>query len=77
MVPSTNASSRTLPLISPQPRQVSRFAHGRIRQTAEVQGVSYLTGSRQDVSAFAAKDFWYTFQGLAATASGTSRSSPR
>ena len=32
--------------------------------TATLEGIAYVVGYRQDVSAFAAGDFWYTFQAL-------------
>jgi len=64
MAPSTTASDLALPYLpAAEAGQPLRARAGYV-DTAEVQGVSYLTGFRQDVSAFAAKDFWYTFQGL-------------
>jgi hypothetical protein len=39
-------------------------ARAQYIDTPQLAGVAYLTGFRQDVSPFAAGDFWYTFQGL-------------
>jgi hypothetical protein len=64
MAPSTNANDLALPYLPAAEAGQPLRARAAYVDTAQVQGVSYLTGFRQDVSAFAAKDFWYTFQGL-------------
>jgi hypothetical protein len=64
MVPSTNDNNVELPYLPAAEAGQPLRARAQYVSTGQVQGVSYLTGFRQDVSAFAAKDFWYTFQGL-------------
>jgi len=64
MAPSTNGNDLALPYLPAAEAGQPLRARAAYVDTADVQGVSYLTGFRQDVSAFAAKDFWYTFQGM-------------
>jgi len=66
MAPSTDANDLSLPYLPAAEAGQPLRARATYVNTADVQGVAYLTGFRQDVSAFAAKDFWYTFQGLSA-----------
>jgi hypothetical protein len=66
MAPTTNANNLSLPYLPAAQAGQPLRARAQYVSTSEVQGVSYLTGFRQDVSAFASKDFWYTFQGLSA-----------
>lgn len=47
----------------PEAGQVLR-AQAHYLDTPQLAGIAYVTGFRQDVSRFAATDFWYTFQGL-------------
>jgi hypothetical protein len=47
----------------PQAAQVLR-ARVHYIDTPQLSGVAYVTAWSQDVTAFAAGDFWYTFQGL-------------
>jgi len=64
MAPSTNGTNLELPYLPAAEAGQPLRARAQYVSTPQVQGISYLTGFRQDVSAFAAKDFWYTFQGL-------------
>jgi hypothetical protein len=52
-----------LPL--PEAGQALR-AQAQYIDTPQLSGIAYVAGFRQDVSRFAARDFWYTFQGLSA-----------
>lgn len=65
MAPSTtNGPDLTLPYLPfPEAGQQLR-ARAVYVDTPQLHGIAYVTGFRQDVSALAAKDFWYTFQGL-------------
>jgi hypothetical protein len=64
MAPTTNSNNLSLPYLPAAQAGQPLRARAVYVDTPELQGVSYLTGFRQDVSAFAAKDFWYTFQGI-------------
>jgi hypothetical protein len=64
MTATTNANNVSLPYLPAAEAGQPLRARAQYISTPQVQGVAYLTGFRQDVSAFAAKDFWYGFQGL-------------
>jgi hypothetical protein len=53
-----------LPFILDNSAAQALLARARYVDTPELAGVAYLTAFRQDVSPFAAGDFWYTFQGI-------------
>ncbi len=64
MAPSTTGNDLTLPYLPVAQAGQPLRARAVYVNTPQVTGISYLTGFRQDVSAFAGKDFWYTFQGI-------------
>jgi hypothetical protein len=64
MTTGTDGSVDPLPFILDDSAAQVLVARARYVDTPELAGVAYLTAFRQDVSPFAAGDFWYTFQGL-------------
>ena len=61
---SSDGSGDALPYLPTMPASQVIRARAQYVDTPELSGVAYLTAYRQDVSPFAAGDFWYTFQGL-------------
>ena len=61
-----DGSGSALPYLPIVPAAQVIRARVQYIDTPELAGVAYLTAFRQDVSPFAADDFWYTFQGLSA-----------
>lgn len=55
-----------LPFLPVFPAGQAIRARAQYIDTPQLSGVAYLTVFRQDVSPFAAGDFWYAFQGLSA-----------
>jgi len=53
-----------LPYLPVFPAAQAIQARAQYIDTPQLAGVAFLTAFRQDVSPFAAGDFWYTFQGL-------------
>jgi hypothetical protein len=61
-----DGSGDVLPYLPIVPAAQVLRARAQYIDTPELAGVAYVTAYRQDVSPFAAGDFWYTFQGLSA-----------
>lgn len=61
-----DGSGDALPYLPIVPAAQVIRARAHYVDTPELAGVAYVTAYRQDVSPFAAGDFWYTFQGLSA-----------
>jgi hypothetical protein len=59
-----DGSGEVLPYLPIVPAAQVIRARVQYIDTPELAGVAYVTAYRQDVSPFAAADFWYTFQGL-------------
>ncbi len=53
-----------LPFLPIQEAGMAIVARVAYIDTAEVSGIAFVTGFRQDVFPFSRGDFWYTFQGL-------------
>lgn len=61
-----DGSGDPLPFLPVIPAAQVIRAQARYVETPQLAGIAYLTAYRQDVSPFAAGDFWYTFQGVSA-----------
>lgn len=59
-----DGSGSALPYLPVMPASQVIRARAQYIDTPALAGVAYVTAFRQDVSPFAASDFWYTFQGL-------------
>jgi len=59
-----DGSVQELPYMPVFPAAQAIQARAQYIDTPQLAGVAFLTAFRQDVSPFAAADFWYTFQGL-------------
>jgi hypothetical protein len=61
-----DGSGEPLPFLPVIPAAQVIRAQAQYVETPQVAGIAYLAAYRQDVSPFAAGDFWYTFQGISA-----------
>jgi hypothetical protein len=64
-----DGSGDSLPFLPVFPAAQVIRARAQYVETPQLAGIAYVTAYRQDVSPFAAGDFWYTFQGLSADGS--------
>jgi len=64
--PGEGGASVSLPFVLSGSAAQAIDARARYIDTPDLAGIAYLTVFRQDLYPFAARDFWYTFQGLSA-----------